>query len=329
MGSEAQTKDGGEAVRRRARAGRRILWVLSGVAAAGVGVVAAGDWIYARAVEHRYRRWEKGIERDADGVRVNCREFSLGEGEIGLLLIHGYGDSPVVFAGMAKALAERGYACRAMRLPGFAEPMEVYQQTNRHQWREAVDGEVERLAADHRRVWLVGHSAGGALAIQQVLAADRRVDGVVLLAPVLEVSSQRSPVLATRQWFDFGQRFLRRTRVYETVFPVDAHDPAARAYPYRDKFVPVTVVENLYLLVDDLCGQAPQITIPVLMVLAENDRVVDNAAARAYFAALGSPRRQMLEQPLAGHMLPLDTGWTNLVETIDSFIRGDGAPAGE
>ena len=67
--------------------------------------VILGDLLYSLIAKARYRRWEAGIGRDADGVRLGCREFTLGDGEDAVLLVHGFGDSPSVFQRMAPALA--------------------------------------------------------------------------------------------------------------------------------------------------------------------------------------------------------------------------------
>src|SRR5206468_12893176 len=90
---------------------------LIAAAAAVPALWVGGDLLYSLVVGHLYRRWEAGIERDADGVRLGCREFTLGEGKDAVLLVHGFGDSPAIFRRIAPALAAKGFACHALRLP--------------------------------------------------------------------------------------------------------------------------------------------------------------------------------------------------------------------
>ncbi|MCH8922653.1 MAG: hypothetical protein IIA67_05840, partial [Planctomycetes bacterium] len=67
----------------------------------------AGDFLHSRVVRFRLARWERRIERDEDGVRLGCADFTLGSGETALLLVHGFGDSPAVFLPLGRPPAER------------------------------------------------------------------------------------------------------------------------------------------------------------------------------------------------------------------------------
>src|SRR5687768_5379807 len=91
-----------------------------------VGVWLLGDFLYSRIIAWRVARWETTIERHPNGVRVGCEDFTVGSGETALLLVHGINDSPAMWRKMAPRLAEQGFTCRAMRLPGFAMPLKDY-----------------------------------------------------------------------------------------------------------------------------------------------------------------------------------------------------------
>src|SRR5947209_10805936 len=178
--------------------------MLAHLIAATVAVPAlwvGGDLLYSLVVGHLYRRWEGGIERDADGVRLGCREFTLGEGKDAVLLVHGFGDSPAIFRRIAPALAAKGFACHALRLPQFALPMSRYRTTSASRWRDAVRSAVADLRRRHRRVFLLAHSLGAAVAVEAVAGPDAAVDGLALLAPLFDVSGARSPLLPARAWY--------------------------------------------------------------------------------------------------------------------------------
>jgi len=285
------------------------------------GIARGGEWVYAKVVEGRYQDWERSVERDPDGVRIGCREFTIGEGKTALLLIHGFGDSPALFTQMASILAHRGYTCRAARLPGFAEPMERYQKTDRGQWMKNIRSEIAVLRKTHDSVWVIGHSTGATLGIQTVLNDVDAVEGLILLAPLLQVSSKRSPILTSEQWFRISRPLLHRTQFLETAFPVDADDPVAKGYAYRDQFVPVPVYDELFALMAGVRDQGKKVLVPVMMVLAEQDQVVDNEAAHKFWETLPPVRQRLIVQPDAGHVVPIDTGWKRLVEEIDAFIQ--------
>ena len=81
-----------------------------------------GDVVYSCSVGAGYREWNSKVRRDPDGVREGCREFTLGEGETAVLMVHGFGASPAVWRKMAASLAAEDFTCRAMRLSSSPVP---------------------------------------------------------------------------------------------------------------------------------------------------------------------------------------------------------------
>ena len=290
----------------------------------------AADLLYALAVHRLYRRWEATIERDAEGVRVGCREFILGDGEDAVLLVHGFGDSPAVFVRMAPALAEMGFTCHGLRLPQFAVPMARYRTTSAAQWREAVQSAVAELRRRHRRVFLLAHSLGAAVSIEAVSEPGSAVDAMTLLGPLIDVSNRRSPLLPARTWYRLLDSLLVFTDSVKTIHPPDLWDQSAAALMRDDKFIPRVVVRELFRLLARNRQRAKTFHIPLLMVLARHDQVVDNAAAERFFYDCASQPKRLLYVEGAGHMLPIDWGWEKLVDEAARFFREEaGVQIGE
>lgn len=294
-----------------------IAWILIGVPLVWMG----GDLAYSRVIDHRLRQWEAGVERDVNGVRVGCTAYTVGDGETALLLVHGFGDAPPIFQKMAPALAGRGFTCRAIRLPGFAEPMDAYAQTSRERWLALVDEEVAALRRDHARVWLVGHSLGGTIALQYALDHPLDVAGVALLAPLLGVSGARSPVLPARTWFTLLNATLRFTTVVEDGMAHDTRAPEVPRDEFSDRFIPAAVYRGMFRLVDDVNQEAGEFDHPLLMILAEHDRVTDNRAAEGFFRAARSARKDLAFFSGSAHSLPVDPEWEKAVSRIAEFVE--------
>ncbi|MBN1268203.1 MAG: alpha/beta fold hydrolase [Kiritimatiellae bacterium] len=296
----------------------RFAWIAVSVPMVWVG----GDFAYSRVVDHRLRRWEADVRREADGVRAGCAAFTLGDGETALLLIHGFGDAPPIFEKMAAALAERGFTCRAIRLPGFAEPMDAYAQTSREQWLAAVGEEVAALRRDHARVWLIGHSLGGTIAVRYALDQPEAVEGVALMAPLLGVSNSRSPILPARTWYELCNATLRFTTVVENPLPHDTRAPEVSRDGFSDRFIPAAVYRGMFDLIDDVNRRAGGVDRPLLMILAERDEVTDVDASKAFFRAARSPRKDLVCVGGSGHSLPVDPDWERAVDRIAEFAGG-------
>jgi carboxylesterase len=280
-----------------------------------------GDLAYSLIVKHLYSRWESGIERDAEGVRVGCREFTLGEGADAVLLIHGFGDSPAVFQLMAPALAAKGFTCHGLRLPLYGQSMSQYRRTSAVQWRDAARSAITELRGRHRRVYLLAHSLGAAVAVEAVAEPAAVVDGMVLLAPLFDVSSRRSPFLPVHAWYRLLDSLLLFTDYVRTAYPADLWNESARALMRDDKFIPRVVIRDLFALVARNRGRAKTFAIPLLMILARHDRIVDNRAAERFFNDCAAQPKRLQYVEDAGHMLPLDQGWEKSVEEAARFYR--------
>lgn len=286
-----------------------------------IAIWMLGDFVYSWMISRRIDAWEEEVERDADGVRLGCREYTLGNGSSAVLLIHGINDSPAAYHKLAPELAGAGFTCRVMRLPGFAMPIEQYAQTNRRQWIAAIASEVADLSENHNRVHIVAHSLGGAAAIGYLADAPKRGGKTVLIAPAIEVSSKRSPILSSRTWHTLGSHLLVFTRVTESPFGLDARGVTEEEYPWRTRFAPRTLFDETFALIDENRGRARDITDPLLMILAREDQVIDVPAAERFFQDVRSEDKQLMLLVNSGHAVTIDNDWRLVAKEIAAFLR--------
>ena len=282
----------------------------------------AGDAFYSRRTLARANA--------PDARRASTEPFSLNPaGAPALLLVHGFADGPSVFAKIAPLLADSGFAVRAMHLPGSGIPPAQMAGTTLSAWRTAIDREIAGLRENEpdRPVWLVGHSLGGALAFDAALRPENRVAGLVLLAPLVDVSRARSPVLAPRRWFQILDRLLLFSDVVESRLPADLHDPDARAAYRTDKFIHRDVYRALFDAMDAIRPRAAEWRGPLLAVVSPSDQIVDAAATKFFFAATNASPSKLAEQYSAGHVLPLDRGHEKIAERIARFVRAATPPS--
>lgn len=287
-----------------------------------LATLGVADFSYDRVVHFRNDRWEKTIKRDATGLREGYEPFEMGKGDTALLMIHGFGAGPLTFGRMAPVLAARGYTCHALLLPGFGMPNATYSKATAARWRAAIRSEVAMLRMTHKQVWLVGHSMGGTLATVEALDHPGDIDGLVLLAPLIEVSSKRSPIFTARTWFRIADHAAIFTDLTEMAFPVDVHDPVVRTNVVRDQFVPRSIYRQMFSLTDAARGRAGELTLPVFLAYAPQDKVADADAAVNYVGKAKSSRKVIFCSQDSGHVITWDLGWEKCVDAIDRFISG-------
>ena len=281
----------------------------------------AADYLHARWVAQRYAEWSETIVRGADGVREGFEPIKTGEGEQGLLFVHGFAGSPSLFRYFIEDLASAGYRCKAIRLPGFGEPVTQAATVTADDWLETVREAADLMRSDTESLWIVAHSLGATIALQAWQEDAGLADGLVLITPLLEVSTARSPLLTPRAWFRVGRRLLVYSTMFESIFPVDAHDDYVREAELRDRFIPFPIYAEIFAMLKRFERQPAYPEVPLLLMLAENDRIVDNATARQWFEAVPGDDKSLLTQPRAGHVIPLDTGWQEAVEEMKTFMQ--------
>lgn len=273
-------------------------------------------------IELHRRRWERRVSRRPDGVAADAAAYTLGSGLDAVLLVHGFADTPAVFRSLAEGLAACGLTCRALRLPGAGEPLCAAAGRTLSEWLDAVRGEAAALRRSHGRVWLAGHSMGGTIALLAQLDDPALADGLVLLAPLFEVSPARSPLLRPRAWFRIAQALLPFSRTFESCFPVNVltADGAAIAYQ-RDRFIPFSTYRALFRLTDRVRGRGAALRVPLFVTLVAGDRVVRTEAAHAWLTACNPPRLHVETLDACGHAIPLEHHiLPGLCQRITAFI---------
>lgn len=305
-------------------------WLRRAVICFGLGVLAVVliDWGYSRWVGYRYRQWEATIERDASGVRADFQAISAGEGDHAVLLVHGFASSPKIFYRYIDYFSRHDVHVRAVRLPGFGDVLEVAREVRAEDWINAVVRESRALREKHDSVWIISHSLGGAVSLAALQGEPDLVDGLILLAPLFDVSRVRSPLVEPRSLFRFGQRLRLTTDLLESILPVDARDPALREWEndFRDRFIPLSIYEALFEVAEKARATRLSKDFPVALVLSTSDEIIDPHSAKAWLERQSLQRQRVIWVKSSGHLLMVDTGWEATLLTVVEFMREVGLP---
>lgn len=279
-----------------------------------------GDFAYSQYVHWKIRQWKAAVNWTQDGFTPDAEEFSLGEGETALLMVHGFSDTPQMFRKLGPAFAQLGYACRGILLPGFGRDVQAYADSNVEEWLAKLEREIVELRKTHKRVVIIAHSLGGAITVNHTLDGNQPADAVVLLAPAIEVSNARSPIFPTRFWHEFSKYALPSSNITYSPFKMDARDPAEQEREGRNRFSPRSVVTNTFRLIDENRNRAAEFSIPTLVFNAPKDAVIDPMAVEQFFSDCGSANKKLIQLENSGHMIPVDRDWKTIVSETDKFL---------
>ncbi|MDG2014242.1 MAG: alpha/beta fold hydrolase [Pirellulaceae bacterium] len=296
--------------------------IILGVLVTIVAIWFAGDYVHSRRVNSALQEFEASIDRAADGVQKGAESFTIPGNDTALLLVHGFNDTPQTFAPMIQPFCDQGYTVTGVRLPGFGVAVDQMHSCSCEDWVQTVEDRVQELTQSGKRVYLVGHSLGGAVCLAVMRRAPEYVAGAALLAPAIDVSNQRSPIFPTRFWRKLGNSLLIFSNVYQSPYDRnDCRDPEHRNPDYKSPFSTRNIVDQTFLLMDDNQSAAESIRTPLFMVLSRNDQVTDWSRAENYFSRLGSVDKELVFYDDSGHALTVDVDREEIAKDIIQFVQ--------
>jgi acylglycerol lipase len=231
------------------------------------------------------------------------------------VLVHGLHDHPGRYAGLARALNERGVVVLAQDHRGHGASGGARQRVDSV---VQLAGDVGLALAEARRrhpdtpVFLYGHSMGGLVAAHiaaQGAAADAAqptLAGVVLSSAALVLPASASG--GARAVVGTLSRLAPELPL-EAVDPAQiVREPAAREALARDPAIvraklPARTIATILGGVVDLQPRAASIQAPLLILHGGADQVTDPAGSRALAQRAGSPDKKLVVYDTALHSL--------------------------
>jgi len=261
--------------------------------------------------------------RGVGGVRIFYRVWEAAEPRGRLLAVHGLGEHSGRFAQAARVLAGRGWSVCALDQRGHGRSWGLRGHAPRldHLIRD-VDRLRRRCGGEGVPIHLLGHSLGGLVVLRHLQEfAPPEVTGAVLLAPFLALGKP-VPVWKLRLG-RVADRWLPGLTVESEIEREDVvRDPVEQDRLEQDRLVHRRVSARLWGEMQrharEALERAAEIGVPVLLQIAEDDRVVDAAAARSLADRL--PEVEVRSYPGAFHDLLHDPVADEVIRELADWL---------
>ncbi len=243
-------------------------------------------------------------------MSVDATPFALGDvGDRGpaVLCLHGLTGTPYEIRHPAEALAERGFACLGLELPGHGSSPQVLAATPHTAWLDAVVAAFDRLAATHVRVYAVGLSLGGVLAL--ALCQRRPVHGAVVLAAPIELPR-------SVRW---GVPLLAPL-IASAPKTSDIVDDGARARHPGYRRMPLAAVRELMRLQREVELGLARVDAPLRLIYSRGDKTVRLEDAERIRRQVSSREPQVITLDRSGHVLPVDLERERVSREVVDFL---------
>ncbi|HRQ41725.1 MAG TPA: alpha/beta hydrolase [Chloroflexota bacterium] len=271
---------------------------------------------------------------EINGQSLHVKRY--GEGEPVYLLLHGFASNTYTWHKVVEALAQQGTVIVYDRI-GFglsARPLTWTGDnpyTPEAQVAQAI-GLLDALAVD--QAILVGNSAGGTVATAVALAHPNRVMALVLADAAIYSGGGAppfiKPLLRTPQMRRLGPLITRAFlgRGGGSLLDLAWHDPtlvtpediAAYEKPLRVENWDKALWEfTLASEASDLPGRLSELTLPVLVITGDDDRIVPTAESVRLADEL--PQAELVIIPNTGHV-PQEESPEQFLDAVLGFVEG-------
>ena len=244
-------------------------------------------------------------------MKADGRAFQLGDVRGGaapaVLCVHGLTGTPYEVRPPAEALAAAGFYCEGPLLPGHGTHHRELGATSRAAWLEAVVGAHDALARRHARVYVLGLSLGGLLAL--ALAQRRELAGAVVLAAPIDLGRlvrTAAPLLWPLV------RSLPKT-------PAIFDDAARERHPGYDR-MPLRAVSELCKLAREVERGLSAVHAPVQLIYSRRDPTVPPHNAERILRALPPGERELHWLEDSAHVLPVDRERERTARLVVEFL---------
>jgi len=236
------------------------------------------------------------------------------EGSPGVLLLHGFGDTPQTLALLARKLHKSGYSLYAPLLPGHGRNMDAFGKSRAADWISAAKSALGEMRRRHNSVSVVGLSMGGALAV--LLAAELDdVPALVLIAPYLAMP-RALRLAASTHWA--WERFVGEVNSRD---PRSIRDPIEREKNLAYGAITGRALFELSKVVKLARKSLPRVKAPTLIIQSREDPRCPPEVAEFALKALGAQEKKLIWTEGAGHIITVDYGRERVFTEVGQWLR--------
>ena len=229
-------------------------------------------------------------------------------GPTGVLVVHGFTGTPHSMRPIADALVEAGHTVELPLLPGHGTTVADMITTGFAEWSAHVEAVYVDLAARTERVYVIGLSMGGTLTLW--LAA-RRPE----LAGIVVINAAAVPDEDTR---DGVKAFIESGAAVLDAIRGDIAKPDVAEIAYDQ--TPLRPFLSLQDALIDLQTELPNIAMPTLIIVSEQDHVVPPASSDHIASMISSDAKRLLLTE-SYHVATLDYDQQRIIDAVLEFVQ--------
>lgn len=249
-----------------------------------------------------------------DNIIAGAETIDLqGANSCGVLLLHGFADTPQTFGLLAGHLHSAGFGVRVPLLPGHGRSVQAFIGSRRGQWLDLARRELTAFRQRYATVGIAGLSMGGAIAV--LLAAENPdLPALALIAPYLGMRLSYRAVAAS-SWLWGPIVGTVRSNSLGSI-----RDPIERAKNLGYGVYTGRLLYELWRLARRARLTLPLIRIPTLLIQSKEDPRISPSIAKRAFELLGAADKRLVLTEGAGHIITVDYGRERVFREVSDWL---------
>ena len=253
----------------------------------------------------------------------------VGHAKAVLLIVHGGAEHSGRYANLVNYFVPKGYAVCGFDLRGHgkSEGLRFYvERFSDYLIDLKIFFDIVRGEHGDTKVFLVGHSMGGAIAAAYAIDRQDELAGLILSAAVLKIPSDRSPaliVLARMLSLLLPKMAVKGTRpvdasaICQDKAVVDAYvnDPLVYRGNLRARFG-----AEMAKILQELPRQMPKISLPILIMHGTADQACDPDGSRMLYERVGSSDKTLKLYEGFYHEIFNEPGHKQVMADIEAWL---------
>lgn len=270
---------------------------------------------------------EQDLMKTDEATGIMYRQWLAPETKAVFLLVHGLGAQTARWGFLAGFLLKEGISSYALELKSFGETKGLKGHVESFNvYSDDIYSLRDIMARAHpgKKIYLLGESLGALISILTVAGKNGEFSGLICLSPAfkskLKVSLlERFKMICAllvnpKKHFriPFDSSMCTRDEAYRRAMNGDKREH--RLATARFIFNMVTAQFRVYLINGKL-------KIPMLILLAGNDKITDTEAAKRMFKTMKNKDKTLIEYPGMYHSLSVELGRERVFEDIHKWVR--------
>ncbi|MFA6789000.1 MAG: alpha/beta fold hydrolase [Arcobacteraceae bacterium] len=237
--------------------------------------------------------------------------------KIGIIALHGFSSAPMEVTEMAMYLHKKGFNVYAPRLRGHGTSSKDLKHRHWKEWYESVSRAITIATLMYDEIYIAGFSTGGLLALLSAKKNIPKLKGIVCINAALKLNDMRikTVIPAIDFWNDLLESF--NNHEYQKKYVDNQAENPEINY---DKHY-IKSINQLNKLMQETSENLHKITLPIAIIQASNDPVVNPKSANEIYNHIASKNKKLYFVDFSNHVIIKGKNSKVVFDKIVEFIK--------